>query len=113
MFKGNQGLSLERGPIDISYRDPGAWPDMTPGGTIKALTFDFGDPVAGPSVQLGLIRPMEGETLDWKHGRDPVHHHGSDQFRVISGGEWDLAGRTISAGGYAFQEAGWVYQEHP
>jgi hypothetical protein len=114
MFRGGYGnLELQGDHLDLSYRDPAAWPSLTPGGSIRSFTFDFGDPTAGPSVQLGLMTPVEGEALDWKHAIDPVHHHGSDQFRVISGGEWNLAGKPITAGGYAFQESGWVYQEHP
>ena len=107
------GLDLVGDHLDLSYRTPTAWPALTPKGSIRSYAIDLGDEEAGPSVQLGLITPVADEALDWKHSIDPVHFHGSDQFRVISGGEWMLGGRSIPAGGYAFQEAGWVYQEHP
>lgn len=56
---------------------------------------------------------VEGETLDWTNKVDPVHYHGTDQFRVVPGGDWVLAGHPLSQGSYSFQEAGWTYQEHP
>lgn len=113
MFNGHQGQTLDNGPLELSYRNRDAWPNFSARGSIKAQTFDFGDPDAGPMIQLGLVSNVDGETLDWKHGQDPVHHHGSDQFRVVSGGDWLLANEPLPAGNYSFQEAGWVYQEHP
>src|SRR3546814_6371411 len=86
---------------------------MTPGVSIKAHTFNLGDPGAGPNIQLGIMSTVDGERLDWPHSIDPPHHHGSDQFRVISQGEWTLAGKRQSAGEYSFQEAGRIYREHP
>ncbi len=114
MFKALLGdLELSGDHIDLSYRDPQSWPALLPSGGIRSFVFDIGDPEAGPSLQLGLISPVEGEVLDWKHSIDPVHHHGSDQFRVCLGGSWILANRTMPVGALSFQEAGWVYQEHP
>jgi len=113
MFEGHGVLALEGDHLDICYGDRSSWPDLTPGGSIKAYTFNLGDPVAGPNIQLGLMSAVEGETLDWPHSIDPPHHHGSDQFRVISGGEWILAGKRQTAGEYSFQEAGRIYREHP
>lgn len=113
MFQGHAGLSMAGDHLDISYNDPESWPKLTPSGSIRAFVFHVGDPEAGPCVQLGLIRPVEGETLDWRHSIDPLHHHGSDQFRAIVTGNWNLAGRPLAQGDYAFQESGIVYQEHP
>ncbi|WP_242127407.1 hypothetical protein [Sphingobium sp. Sx8-8] len=113
MFRGYAGLSLDGDHLDLSYRDRDAWPDMTPKGSVKSFAFDIGDPEAGPTVLLGLMTKVEGEDLDWKHSVDPVHHHGTDQFRMVAGGEWTVAGKSMPAGTYGFQEAGWVYQEHP
>jgi hypothetical protein len=104
---------LDGDHLDLTYRDRDAWPSLTPAGSLKSFAFDIGDPVAGPTVLLGLVTKVEGEDLDWRHSVDPVHHHGTDQFRVIMGGEWMLAGKPMAAGAYGFQEAGWVYQEHP
>jgi hypothetical protein len=113
MFQGHGGLSMEGDHLDISYNRPDEWPYLTPSGSIRAFIFHVGDAVAGPCFQLGMIRPVEGESLDWRHGIDPLHHHGSDQFRVILSDSWNLAGRRLNAGDYAFQESGIVYQEHP
>src|SRR3546814_6907980 len=88
MFEGRGRLALEGDHLDISYRRPDTWPNMTPGGSIKAHTFNLGDPEAGPNIQLGIMSTVDGERLDWPHSIDPPHHHGSDQFRVISQGEW-------------------------
>lgn len=114
MFKGQLGdLTLVGDHLDISYRDPEIWPTLTPHGSIRSFAFEFGDEQAGPQMQLGLITPMDTEKLDWKHSIDPVHHHGSDQFRVVSGGTWILANKPMPTGAFSYQEAGWVYQEHP
>lgn len=113
MFNSNSGLSMDGDHLDLSYRDRDVWPSLTPKGAIKAFNFDVGDEIAGPNLQLGLITEVADEPLNWQQSIDPVHHHGSDQFRVVSGGGWVLAGRDMAPGDYAFQEAGWVYQEHP
>lgn len=113
MFKGYAGLGLDGDHLDLTFRDRDSWPNLTPTGSLKSLAFDMGDPVAGPTILLGLMTKVDGEDLDWKHTIDPVHHHGTDQFRVVVGGEWVLAGKPMQAGVYGFQEAGWVYQEHP
>jgi hypothetical protein len=114
MFKSGFGnLILDGDHLDLTYRRPEEWPNLTPGGALKCMTFDIGDEAAGPSIQLGLSTPTDAEVLDWRHSIDPLHHHGSDQFRVISGGEWLFAGQRQAAGGYSFQEAGCIYQEHP
>src|SRR3546814_13689682 len=113
MFQGHAGLSMEGDHLDISYNRPEEWPKLTPSGSIRAFIFNVGDAVVGPCFQLGLIRPVEGETLDWRHSIDPLHHHGSDQFRVILTDSWNLAGRRLQAGDFAFQASGIVYQEHP
>lgn len=113
MFQGLAGLTMDGDHLDISYNDPDRWPKLNPSGSIRAFIFHAGDVEKGPCFQLGLIRPVEGETLDWRHGIDPLHHHGSDQFRAIVTDGWNLAGRRLQAGDYAFQEAGIVYQEHP
>lgn len=114
MFKCLLGnLTLEGGHVDISYRNRDVWPALAAEGAVRSICFDLGDPEAGPTVQLGLIGPVTGAPLDWKHGIDPVHHHGSDQFRILSAGGWVLANREMEAGDFSFQEAGWVYQERP
>lgn len=113
MFDGYGALELHDRPLWLSYRDEESWPTMTPGGSIKNFTFGLGDPVTGPIVQLGLVTRQSSEPLDWKHVVDPPHFHGSDQFRVLAGGRWSLAGQPLATGEFAFQEAGRVYREHP
>ena len=113
MFDGQNVLTLDGDHLDVSYRAEGTWPSMTPAGSIKNYTFGIGDPEAGPLVQLGLVTSMPEEPLDWRHVVDPPHFHGSDQFRVLAGGEWNVGGRPLRAGEFMFQEAGKVYREHP
>ncbi|MFA5494327.1 MAG: hypothetical protein WC247_06085 [Porticoccaceae bacterium] len=113
MFNGYGVLELGSDYLDLSYRRPEEWPLMTPQGSIKSFTFEMGDPESGPVFQLGLISPLESEPLDWPNSIDPPHFHGTDQFRVISGGEWSLANKTMGAGSFAFQESGLRYSEHP
>lgn len=113
MFKGFGGLALEGDHLDLSWRDLKAWPSLTPHGSLRSFAFDVGDPTAGPSIALGLVTTQEVEPLDWKHSIDPVHHHGTDQFRIVVGGDWILAGKLLPTGSFGFQEAGWIYQEHP
>lgn len=113
MFSSETGLELKGDFLKVSYRDFEQWPQITPLGTIRAHVLDIGDEVSGPNIQLGNIEPVEGETLDWRHSIDPLHHHGSDQFRVTLRGEWLLAGRHQPAPKWSFQESGMVYQEHP
>src|SRR3546814_16086099 len=83
MFQGHAGLSMEGDHLDISYNRPEEWPKLTPSGSIRAFIFNVGDAIVGPCFQLGLIRPLAGETLDWRHSIDSLLHPGSDQFRVI------------------------------
>jgi hypothetical protein len=111
MFNGYGVLNLDADHLDLSYRNPDAWPNVTPGGAVKALMFDFGDPTAGPVAQLGLMRPVDADQPDWER-IDPPHFHGSDQFRLVSAGEWTLANKPMVTGSYAFQEAGRGYREH-
>lgn len=113
MFNGNGVLEMDRDHLDVSYRNPETWPNLTPLGSIKSFSFEMGDPQVGPVVQLGLITPRDEEPLDWAHSIDPPHFHGSDQFRVIVGGQWQLASHTLEAGDIAFQESGLRYREHP
>lgn len=113
MFDGRGILTLEGDHLDLSFGDCQQWPSLTPGGSIRHYSFDIGDSVVGPVVMLGAIVPVEGEMLDWEHSIDPPHFHGSDQFRVIPKGEWILANKPIKAGGFAFQESGLRYREHP
>ncbi|BCQ07400.1 hypothetical protein JMUB5695_00821 [Mycobacterium heckeshornense] len=88
MFDGRNVLELDGDHLDISFRRGQEWPSMTPAGSIKNYTFGLGDASAGPLVQLGLVRTLAEEPLDWRHVIDPPHFHGSDQFRVLDGGEW-------------------------
>src|SRR5271154_2235842 len=114
MFKaGIGGLELRGDHLDFSFRNRDVWPVLSPQGSLRSVTFELGDPVSGPSIQLGLITHVAEEVLDWKHSIDPVHHHGSDQFRVTIDGEWNVANKPTPAGNFTFQESGWVYQEHP
>src|SRR3546814_20429337 len=113
MCQGHAGLSMEGDHLDSSYNRPEEWPKLTPSGSIRAFIFNVGDAIVGPCFQLGLIRPVAGETLDWRHSIDPPPHPGSDQFRVILTDSWTLAGRRTPAGALAFQPAGSVSQEHP
>jgi hypothetical protein len=113
MFDGQNVLALEGDHLDISYRAEDTWPSMTPAGSIKNYSFGIGDPQAGPLVQLGLVTSMPEEPLDWRHVVDPPHFHGSDQFRVLAGGEWDVGGKPLHPNDFLFQEAGKVYREHP
>src|SRR3546814_7663861 len=50
---------------------------------------------------------------DWSSDVCSSDLHGSDQFRVILTDSWNLAGRRLQAGDFAFQASGIVYQEHP
>jgi hypothetical protein len=113
MFDGQDVLSLEGNHLDISYRADGTLPSMTPAGSIKNYTFGIGDAQAGPLVQLGLVTSLPEEPLDWRHVVDPPHFHGSDQFRILAGGEWNVGGKPLRGGDFIFQEAGKVYSEHP
>ena len=113
MFTGHNGLELKGDSLKISYREADKWTRLTPGGTLQSQVFDIGDEVSGPNIQLGNIVPSEEEKLDWRHSIDPLHHHGSDQFRTIFRGEWRLAGRAMPAATWSFQDSGMVYQEHP
>jgi hypothetical protein len=113
MFRGHNGLELTGDSLKISFRESEKWPQLTPGGTIRAYIFDIGDEASGPNIQLGNIQPMPDEKLDWRHSIDPLHHHGSDQFRVMLRGEWKLAGRAMPTATWSFQDSGMVYQEHP
>jgi hypothetical protein len=113
MFASRSGLTMDGDHLDLSFRNLEAWPSVTPGGSIRNLSFDFGDAAVGARVELGLMTKVEGEEMDWKHMVDPVHHHGTDQFRVLIDGKWTVAGRPMPVGGYMFQESGWIYQEHP
>ncbi|OAN56214.1 hypothetical protein [Sphingobium sp. TCM1] len=113
MFQGHGGLAIEGEHLDISYADKEAWPRLTEKGSLRAFIFGIGDVDAGPMIQLGLVTKRDDEPLDWRHSIDPLHHHGSDQFRTLMRGEWSLAGRRLHPGDYSFQESGMVYQEHP
>jgi hypothetical protein len=113
MFDGQGVLTLDGDHLDISFRNDDTWPSMTPAGSIKNYTFGIGDSEAGPLVQLGLVTSLPQEPLDWRHVVDPPHFHGSDQFRVLAAGEWNVGGRPLHAGDFLFQEAGKVYREHP
>ena len=57
MFNGYGVLTLDGDHLDISYRRPEEWPNMTPQGSIKSFTFEMGDPETGPVFQLGIISP--------------------------------------------------------
>ena len=113
MFNGYGVLTLDGDHLDISYRRPEEWPNMTPQGSIKSFTFEMGDPETGPVFQLGIISPLDSEPLDWPNSIDPPHFHGTDQFRVISSGTWHVANHSLSAGTFVFQESGLRYSEHP
>ncbi len=113
MFDGLGLLEMEGDHLDISYRASDHWPSFTPLGSIHALAFNLGDPDVGPNIQLGALIDDPNEPLDWDHAIDPMHFHGSDQFRICLEGEWVLARTTKSRRDFSFQEAGRVYQEHP
>ncbi|MBZ4521864.1 hypothetical protein [Mycobacterium avium] len=113
MFDGQGVLNLDGDHLDISYRAGADWPSMTPAGSLKLYAFGIGDPQAGPMVQLGLVTSLPEELLDWRHVIDPPHFHGTDQFRVLAGGEWTVGGKPLHTGDFLFQEAGKVYREHP
>ena len=67
MFRGHNGLELTGDSLKISFRESEKWPQLTPGGTIRAYIFDIGDEASGPNIQLGNIQPMPDEKLDWRH----------------------------------------------
>ncbi|WP_404477936.1 hypothetical protein [Novosphingobium sp. BL-52-GroH] len=113
MFQGHGGLAIEGDHLDFSYAAKDAWPKLTEKGSLRAFIFGIGDEQVGPMIQLGLVSIRDDEPLDWRHSIDPLHHHGSDQFRTILRGQWSLAGRKLNPGDYSFQESGMVYQEHP
>src|SRR3546814_19512647 len=101
MFQGHAGLSMEGDHLDISYNRPEEWPKLTPSVSLRAFIFNVGDAVVGPCFQLGLIRRVEGEMLDWRPGFDPPPHHGRDQSRVILTDRWTLADGRLKAGDFA------------
>src|ERR1700757_421869 len=113
MFDAHGTLTLGASHVDFSYSRPEGWLPMTPSGSIKPHVIDLGGDVAGPVIQVGIIKPIEGEALDWRHSVDPLHFHGSDQFRTTVEGDWVLAGRKVPSGTFSLQEAGIVYQESP
>ncbi len=113
MFQGHGGLAIEGDHLDFSYANEAAWPKLTEKGSLRAFIFGIGDAEVGPMIQLGLVTVRDDEPLDWRHSIDPLHHHGSDQFRTLMRGQWSLAGRKLQPGDYSFQESGMVYQEHP
>lgn len=113
MFQGHGGLTIEGDHLDFSYADRDSWPKLTEKGSLRAFIFGIGDADAGPMIQLGNVSIRDDEPLDWRHSIDPLHHHGSDQFRTLMRGQWSLAGRKLNPGDYSFQESGMVYQEHP
>jgi hypothetical protein len=113
VFNGYEKLSLDSDHLDISYRRPNEWPSLTPLGSIKSFTFAIGDVEVGPVIQLGMVTAVEGEVLDWPNNIDPPHFHGSDQFRVVVDGEWNLINKPMKPGSFSFQESGLRYREHP
>lgn len=113
MFNGYGNLQLDGDHLDLSYRQPELWPAFTPKGSIRSFVFEIGDAEKGPVIQLGLMTAVADEVLDWPHSIDPPHFHGSDQFRLVVGGAWELAGKLQQRGGYSLQESGRIYREHP
>src|SRR3546814_16544157 len=106
MCQGHAGLSMEGDHLDSSYNRPEEWPKLTPSGSIRAFIFNVGDAIVGPCFQLGLIRPVAGETIDWRHSIDPLPHNGSDPFRVILTARRKLAGTGHAGGASPVRGAG-------
>jgi hypothetical protein len=113
MLDEHGNLMIEGDHVDLSYCDTDEWTGYTPKRSIAAQIFSLGDPASGPFVALGAVQDVPDEQLDWAHTVDPMHFHGSDQFRLILGGEWNVAREPMNEGQFGFQEAGRVYQEHP
>ena len=111
MFR-SRGLAMEGDHVDVSFRRPEEWPPM-PWKSIQGVMFRMGDAERGPSVNLAAFTPHDDEPLDWDHTIDPMHFHGSDQFRLEVNGTWVTTRQPFTSGGYLYQEAGRVYQEHP
>ena len=98
--------------LDLSFDRPEEWPPSE----LKSLRggrFRIGDAEAGPVVTFVRASKVAGEYLDWKHEIDPLHFHGTDQFRLLLGGRWTTAREPYRPGSFGFQESGRVYQEHP
>jgi len=112
MSDAQDNLASPDGHRDLSIRNTDEWPTVW-SASMRGVGFGkCGDPDVGPSVGVLSVTPMLDE-LDWKHTIDPMHYHGSDQFRIVLDGEWVLARRPFGPGEFVFQEAGRVYQESP
>lgn len=106
-------FEMEGDHVNINYRDTESWPTKSPKKSLQTVRMNLGDPEAGPGFTIANIRTLPEEPLNWREEVDPVHFHGTDQFRAVSDGGWSLAGREMKAADFSFQESGWTYQEHP
>jgi hypothetical protein len=111
MFEAD-GFHMSGDHLDVSFRRTDEW-SPSPLRSIRSAAIRIGDAEVGPSVLLGAVTPLPEEPLDWTHGIDPMHFHGSDQFRLVVDGDWVTARDPLTSGQFGFQEAGRVYQEHP
>jgi hypothetical protein len=111
MFK-SRALSMDGDHVDFSFRHRDAWPPLQ-WKSLEGLGFRMGDPDLGPTVNLAAFTFHDDEILDWEHTVDPMHFHGSDQFRLEVAGSWITNGQPLEGGSYGYQASGRVYQEHP
>jgi hypothetical protein len=111
MFK-SPSLSLDGDHLDLSFHRRDDWPKL-PWESIRGVGMKIGDPRVGPSISLACVTPMESEPLDWEHTIDPMHFHGTDQFRLLLRGGWVTTRHPFAESEFGFQDSGWVYQEHP
>ena len=111
MFK-SRGLVLDSDFLDVSFARPEQWAPL-PWKSLRGTGFLMGDATSGPEVDVVAFQAHADEVLDWTHTIDPMHYHGTDQYRLQVDGTWVTARTPLEPGGFCFQEAGRVYQEHP
>jgi len=102
------GHALEGDHLDLSFRETSAWTKVGPGeGMPPSLFVNLGDPVSGPDIHLAAV-PAPPEDF-WL----PTHYHGTDQFRAIIRGRWNLQRKQLEAGDFGYQISGVPYREGP
>lgn len=111
MFK-SRAFQMDGDHADVSFHAPDGWPE-TPWRSLKTAVCRIGDPGLGPLVCLVRFSRRDDEELDWKHTVDPMHYHGTDQFRLEVDGSWVTTRHAMHGGHFGYQESGRVYQEHP
>jgi hypothetical protein len=111
MFK-SHALKMAGDHVDFSFRQRDGWPPLQ-WKSLEGLGFRMGDADVGPTVNVAAFTFHGDEILDWEHTVDPMHFHGTDQFRLEVDGSWITNGHPLESGSYGYQASGRVYQEHP